>query len=95
MIKIQGKLRPANLPNVEVPNSYTLVINQSTGESFFQQGNRLVYLDPAGVPETVMEGDAVALFEVTNGDEEINIKLKLDKENIGTVVLETAVKPRN
>lgn len=94
MMKIQWKLRPAISSIVQVPNSETLLIDPSTGEKFFKQGNQLIYLDPAGVEETVMEGDAVTLFEVTPG-EEISIKLKLEKENIGTVVLETAVKPRN
>lgn len=95
MMKIQWKLRPASLSNVNVDDSSILVIDSSTGEKFFWEVNQLVYRDPAGVEETVMEGDAVTLFEVTPGGQEISIKLKLEKENIGTVVLETAVKPRN
>lgn len=95
MIKIQRKLRPAS--NEDVPDLYTLVIDRTTGEKFFwdTEGKQLKYVDPPEPEEIVMEGDAVTLFNVTTGDEVINIKLKLEQKNIGTVVLETTVKPRN
>ncbi len=43
----------------------------------------------------VLEGDYDPQFTVTSGDGTINITLTLVKENVGTIILRTAVKPRN
>lgn len=97
MIRIQRELRPAS--NEDVPNSYTLRIDQD--KRFFLDGNTLCYQTSAGAPtETIIGGtDApfdVTSFDVTSSDETINIflALKMKRENVKTTV-RTAVKPRN
>jgi len=99
MIKIQRKLRPAS--NDDVPNPYTLNIDQDTGESFFLDGNALFYQTSAVAPEELVIGGAdapfdVTSFDVTSSDGTINIvlTLKMKRENVQTT-LRTSVKPRN
>ena len=94
MIKIQHELRPASTSNIDVSNPSKLVIDLSTDESFFLQENQLLYQDPYGVQELVIEGDGGTQFDVSSGGT-INITLTLVREKVGTVILETAVKPRN
>ncbi len=95
MIKIQHELRPAASLNVDVSDPSRLVIDPSTEESFFLEGTQLLYQDPYQVQESVIEGDAGTQFNVTRGSEIINITLTLVREKVGTITLETAVKPRN
>ena len=67
-------------------------------EELGEKEKQLYYLDPDGTKKLVIEDiedDTVTLFEVTSSDEVINVTLTLDKKNVGTVKLETAVKPRN
>ena len=95
MIKIQHELRPASPPNIDVSDPSKLVIDLNTDESFFVQGNQLFYQDPYGVQELVIEGDGGTQFNVSNTGGTINVTLTLVREKVGTVMLETAVKPRN
>jgi len=95
MIKIQHELKPAGSSNIDTLDPSKLVIDLSTDESFFLQENQLLYQDPYGVQELVIEGDGGTQFNVSNTGGTINITLTLVREKIGTVMLETAVKPRN
>ena len=99
MIRIQRKLRPANLSDITTSDSpYTLHIG---GESFSLGEDTLFYQTSTGVTETVIGGtDApfdITSFDVTSsGDETFNIflALKMKRENVKTT-LKTTVKPRN
>jgi len=95
IIKIQHKLKPAGSPNIDTLDPSKLVIDLSTDESFFLQENQLFYQDPYGVQELVIEGDGGTQFNVSNTGGTINVTLTLVREKVGTVMLETAVKPRN
>jgi len=95
IIKIQHELRPAASLNVDVSDPCRLVIDSSTEESFFLEGSQLLYQDPYQVQESVIEGDTGTQFNVTRSSETINITLTLAREKVGTITLETAVKPRN
>lgn len=99
MIRIQRRLRPAS--NDDVPNSYTLVVDQITGEKFFLDldKNQLWYRDPGGTEEPVIGADApydVTSFDVVSSADIVNIALtlKMKRENVKTT-LRTTVKPRN
>jgi len=67
----------------------------NTEESFFLEGSQLLYQDPYQVQELIIEGDTGTQFNVTRSSETINITLTLVREKVGTITLETAVKPRN
>ena len=57
IIKIQHELRPAGSSNIDTLDPSKLVIDLGTDESFFLQENQLLYQDPYGVQELVIEGD--------------------------------------
>jgi hypothetical protein len=59
------------------------------------QENQLFYQNPYGVQELVIEGDGGTQFNVSNTGGTINVTLTLVREKVGTVMLETVVKPRN
>jgi len=99
MIRIQRRLRPAS--NDDVPNSYTLRINQDTGESFFLYDKTLSYQASSGAPTEIVIGGADAPFYVTSFDVassydivNIALTLKMKRESVKTT-LRTTVKPRN
>ena len=95
IIKIQHELKPAASLNVDVSDPSRLIIDLSTEESFFLEGTQLLYQDPYQVQESVVEGDTGTQFNATRSSETINITLTLVREKVGTITLETAVKPRN
>ena len=95
MLRMQRKLRSAGSSNVDVSDPSRLVIDLNTDESFFLQESQLLYQDPDGVQELVIEGDASTQFNVTSTDGTINVAFTLVKEKVGTIMLKTAVKPRN
>lgn len=95
VIRVQHELRPASLPNIDTSDPSRLVIDSNTDESFFLQGNQLFYQDPYQVQELIIDGDAGTQFNVTTTGGTINMTLSLVREKVGSVILETAVKPRN
>ncbi|TKJ47495.1 hypothetical protein CEE34_03585 [Candidatus Aerophobetes bacterium Ae_b3a] len=95
MIKIQRELRPAGSSNIDTLDPSKLVIDLSTEESFFLEETQLLYQDPYQVQELIIEGDTGTQFNVTRSGGTINITLTLAREKVGTITLETAVKPRN
>ena len=80
MINIQHELRPAS-------SDVSVSVSSSDPSTLMIDGASFVTLD--GDP------DRTGSFDVTTTDAVINVTLTLDKKNIGTVKLETAVKPRN
>ena len=99
MIRIQRKLRPANLSDISTSDSPpTLGIGD---ESFFLEEDELFYQTSGGTPEEPVIGGADAPFDVTSfdvvsSDDIINIvlTLKMKRESVQTT-LRTTVKPRN
>ena len=101
MIKIQHELQPASFsvdPMVSIPDDSTLVIGE---DSFYvdkeETGDFLNDLiqESGGNKELVVEGDLGTDFKVSLNGTLIEITLTLVKEKVGTVMLKTAVKPRN
>jgi len=81
MITIQRRLRPENSSIYDkITPSENLSELIIDGESFGLEDD---------------DDDTVALFDVTTTDEVINVSLKLEKKNVGSIILRTAVKPRN
>jgi len=95
IIKIQRELRPASSLDIDTSDPSRLVIDSNTDESFFLQGSQFFYQNPYQVQELIIEGDAGTQFNATTSGETINITLTLVREKVGTIILETAVKPRN
>ena len=99
MIRIQRKLRPANLSDITTSDfPYTLHIG---GESFTLEEDTLFYQTSGGAPEKAVIGGAdapfcVTSYDVASSDDIVNIALtlKMKRENVKTT-LRTTVKPRN
>ena len=104
MLRIQRKLRPASLtedPVVSVPDDSTLVIGE---DSFYvdkegaSETNDFFYdlvQESGGNKQLIVKGDKDTEFIIERNGDTINITLTLVKENVGTIILTTAVKPRN
>jgi len=94
MLMIQRQLRPARISRISVPDPYTIIIDPSTNERFFFDGNKLFYYNDAGSEELVIEGEAGTLFDVSRNDGMINITLTLTRKNVDAI-LRTVIEPRN
>ena len=101
MIKIQRKLRPASLSDINASGSTLDIGGASFSLEELEEGDRLYYQTSGEAPKELVIGgkDApfdITSFDVTKGDGIITIvlTLKMKRENVKTT-LKTEVKPRN
>lgn len=96
MLMIQRQLRPARISRIEVPNSYTIIIDPSTNERFFfdEGQKKLFYCKDAGSQELILEGETGTEFDVFPNDGMVNITLTLTRKNV-YATLRTVIEPRN